>query len=73
MRIDFTSKVSCCLNRVTKLIWSLPTDPRTINHECGVRYKATELIMEKIPYEYLYVKLSGTPNPRTLKVKKLYK
>ena len=67
----YIGKADCFLDRVIELKKSLSPDYTSRGHECGVRYKASDLIQEKFPFEYLYVELGGTPNPRTLEVELL--
>ena len=65
----YIGKADSFLDRVIELKKSISLT--SSNHECGVRYKESDVIKEKFPYENLYVKLTGSDDPRLLETKKL--
>lgn len=69
--ILYIGKADSFLDRVIMLKKSISPKFTSNNHECGVRYKVSDAIKEKFPYENLYVKLTGAEDPRLLETKKL--
>ena len=59
------------LDRVIELKKSIAPADTSSNHECGVRYKDSEILQEKYPYEHLYIELHGTDQGLELVKEKL--
>lgn len=47
------------LNRVIELKKSIAPEYGSSNHECGVRYKSSEMIKKLFPYKDLWIELNG--------------
>lgn len=56
----YIGKATSFLDRVIELKKSLSPNHTSSNHECGVRYKDSEILQGKYPYEHLYIELHGT-------------
>ena len=55
--ILYIGKAKSFLDRVITLKKSLSPNYLSSNHECGVRYKNSKQLMEKFPFEKLWVEL----------------
>lgn len=56
----YIGRATSFLDRVIELKKSISPDYTSSNHECGIRYKDSEILQEKYPYEHLYIELHGT-------------
>ena len=69
----YIGKANCFLDRVANLKKSISPNYKSSSHECGSRYKSSEKIKSKFPFDKLYVQLSGSSNPLELEKKYLKK
>lgn len=60
----YIGKATSFLKRVADLKKSISPEYASSSHECGVRYKSNTSIVEKFPFEKLYVELVFSENPR---------
>jgi len=59
------------LDEVIELKKSMAPADTSLNHEGGVRYRDSETLKEKYPYEHLYIELHGTDKSLELESEKL--
>tara|TARA_R110000744_G_scaffold107196_11_gene203675 strand:- start:867 stop:1289 length:423 start_codon:yes stop_codon:yes gene_type:complete len=59
------------LDEVIELKKSMAPADTSSNHECGARYRDSETLKEKYPYEHLYIELHGTDQGLELESEKL--
>ncbi|KAB7528228.1 hypothetical protein F8C76_10175 [Flagellimonas olearia] len=67
----YIGRATSFLDRVIELKKSISPNHTSSNHECGVRYKDSEILQEKYPYEHLYIELHGTDKSVELEREKL--
>jgi hypothetical protein len=60
--ILYIGKATSFLDRVITLKKSISPNYNSDNHECGVRYKSSDLTKAKFPFDYLRIKLIGCEN-----------
>ncbi len=56
----YIGRATSFIDRVIELRKSLSPNHISSNHACGIRYKSSESLQEKYPYEHLYIELHGT-------------
>lgn len=69
--ILYICKADYFLDRVIELKKSISPNHNSSNHECGVRWKRSNAIMQKFPYRNLWVRLTSAERPRSLELEKL--
>tara|TARA_R110002124_G_C8713226_1_gene495084 strand:- start:54 stop:470 length:417 start_codon:yes stop_codon:yes gene_type:complete len=57
--ILYIGKATSFLDRVINLKKSISPDYYSENHECGIRYKNSDLIKSKFPFQHLGIELNG--------------
>tara|TARA_R110002096_G_C14284665_1_gene696923 strand:- start:51 stop:467 length:417 start_codon:yes stop_codon:yes gene_type:complete len=57
--ILYIGKATSFLDRVITLKKSISPDYNSENHECGIRYKSSDLIKVKFPFQNLSIELNG--------------
>ena len=60
--ILYIGKAISFLDRVITLKKSLSPLHHSSNHDCGARYKSSTFLMEKFPFERLWIELIGCKN-----------